>query len=128
MAARGGGLAPGWAWLHEWPTPSRSPQHDPPLSHLSHTSLTPPRCLLPLATPLLLPLTVPSIPTRYTLKKVVSGPSEYTAKGQTVKAHAFTSSARAAIEANGGTCVILPKTAPDPDSAVQKKKAEKASA
>jgi len=65
---------------------------------------------------------------KYTLKKVVSGPSEYTAKGQTVKAHAFTSSARAAIEANGGTCVVLPKTAPDPDSAVQKKKAEKASA
>ena len=37
---------------------------------------------------------------------------EYTAKGLTVKAHAFTASARAAIEGNGGTCVVLPKTAP----------------
>ena len=49
---------------------------------------------------------------KYKLKKVVSGPEEYTAKGQTVKAHAFTASARAAIEGNGGTCVVLPKTAP----------------
>ena len=47
---------------------------------------------------------------KYKLKKVVSGPKEYTAKGQTVKAHAFTASARAAIEGNGGTCVVLPKT------------------
>jgi len=49
---------------------------------------------------------------KYKLKKVVSGPEEYTAKGLTVKAHAFTASARSAIEANGGTCVVLPKTAP----------------
>merc|ERR1719267_371777 len=49
---------------------------------------------------------------KYALKKVVSGPEEYTAKGLTVKAHAFTASARAAIEGNGGTCVVLPKTAP----------------
>lgn len=49
---------------------------------------------------------------RYTLKKVVGGPEEYSAKGLTVKAHAFTESARAAIEGSGGTCVVLPKTAP----------------
>lgn len=49
---------------------------------------------------------------KYKLKKVVSGPEEYTAKGLTVKAHAFTASARSAIEANGGTCIVLPKTAP----------------
>jgi len=49
---------------------------------------------------------------KYTLKKVVGGPEDYTAKGLTVKAHAFTTSARAAIEGNGGTCVVLPKTAP----------------
>merc|ERR1719267_258320 len=49
---------------------------------------------------------------KYALKKIVSGPEAYTAKGLTVKAHAFTSSAREAIEASGGTCVVLPKTAP----------------
>ena len=49
---------------------------------------------------------------RYTLKKVVSGTQAYTAKGLTVKAHAFTQSAREAIEGNGGTCIVLPKTAP----------------
>jgi len=49
---------------------------------------------------------------KYTLKKVVSGPEAYTAKGLTVKAHAFTASAREAIEGTGGTCVVLPKTAP----------------
>ena len=49
---------------------------------------------------------------KYTLKKVVGGPEEYTGKGLTVKAHAFTESARAAIEGSGGTCVVLPKTAP----------------
>ncbi len=48
---------------------------------------------------------------KFTLKKVVGGAEPLTAKGLTVKAHAFTSSARAAIEANGGTCVVLPKTA-----------------
>ena len=40
------------------------------------------------------------------------GGDALTAKGLTVKAHAFTASARAAIEGNGGTCVVLPKTAP----------------
>jgi len=49
---------------------------------------------------------------KYKLKKVVSGPEEFSAKGLTIKAHAFTASARAAIEGNGGTCVVLPKTAP----------------
>ena len=49
---------------------------------------------------------------KFTLKKVVSGPEAFTAKGLTVKAHAFTASAREAIEGSGGTCVVLPKTAP----------------
>jgi len=49
---------------------------------------------------------------KFALKKVVCGPEEYTAKGLTIKAHAFTTTARAAIEGNGGTCVVLPKTAP----------------
>lgn len=49
---------------------------------------------------------------RFALKKVVGGPEAFTAKGLTVKAHAFTTSARGAIESNGGTCVVLPKTAP----------------
>ena len=43
---------------------------------------------------------------------MVSGSEALTTKGLTVKAHAFTASARAAIEGNGGTCVVLPKTAP----------------
>jgi len=47
---------------------------------------------------------------KFKLKKVVGGPEEYTAKGLTVKAHAFTATARAAIEGNGGTCVVLPRT------------------
>jgi len=49
---------------------------------------------------------------KYILKKVVGGPEDYTAKGLTVKAHAFTATAREAIEGSGGTCVVLPKTAP----------------
>jgi hypothetical protein len=54
-----------------------------------------------------------ALPTRrFKLKKVVGGGDALTAKGLTVKAHAFTASARAAIEGNGGTCVVLPKTAP----------------
>ena len=50
---------------------------------------------------------------KYKLKKVVgvSG-SDLTAENLTVKAHAFTASAKAAIEAKGGTCIVLPKTAP----------------
>merc|ERR1719387_1140005 len=49
---------------------------------------------------------------KYNLKKVVGGPSGYTAKGLTVKAHAFTATAREAIEGTGGTCVVLPRTSP----------------
>lgn len=41
--------------------------------------------------------------------KIVGG-GELTAKDLTVNAHAFTASARAAIEANGGTCVVTPRT------------------
>ena len=49
---------------------------------------------------------------KHALKKVVVGPEALTAKGLTVKAHGFSAAAKAAIEANGGTCVVLPKTAP----------------
>ena len=49
---------------------------------------------------------------KYQLKKVVGSDGDFTAKSLTVKAHAFTASAKAAIEGNGGTCVVLPKTAP----------------
>lgn len=41
-----------------------------------------------------------------------------TAKGLTVKAHAFTASAKEAIEANGGNCVVLSKTTHTPLPAV----------
>ena len=37
-------------------------------------------------------------------------PVKLTAKGLTVKAHAFTESAQQAIEANGGKCVVLSPT------------------
>ena len=42
--------------------------------------------------------------------KVVVGSQEFTAKGLTVQAHAFTSAAKAAIEANGGKCEYLSPT------------------
>ena len=38
------------------------------------------------------------------------GNGELTVKGLTVRAHAFTESAKAAIEANGGNCIILSPT------------------
>ena len=41
-------------------------------------------------------------------------PVKLTAKGLTVKAHAFTGSARAAIEGAGGKCVELSKTTQEP--------------
>lgn len=41
-----------------------------------------------------------------TIQKVV-GNGELSTKGLTVRAHAFTESARSAIEGNGGTCVVL---------------------
>jgi len=44
----------------------------------------------------------------------VLGNGELTAKGLTVEAHAFTKSARAAIEASGGKCVLLSKTTNKP--------------
>jgi large subunit ribosomal protein L15 len=44
----------------------------------------------------------------------VVGNGELKVKGLTVKAHAFTESARAAIEGNGGTCVVLSPTRPIP--------------
>ena len=40
----------------------------------------------------------------------VVGNGELTVKGLTVRAHAFTESAKAAIEANGGNCIILSPT------------------
>lgn len=43
------------------------------------------------------------------IHKVVGG-GELTVKGLTVQAHAFTQSARSAIEDNGGTCVVLSRT------------------
>jgi len=43
------------------------------------------------------------------IQKVVGG-ADLTKKSLTVKAHAFTESARAAIEGNGGTCVVLSPT------------------
>jgi len=45
--------------------------------------------------------------------KVVGG-AELTKKGLTVEAHAFTASAKAAIEANGGKCVVLSQTTHKP--------------
>jgi ribosomal protein L15 len=39
--------------------------------------------------------------------KIVVGRKEFTAKGITVQAHAFTKSAREAIEAAGGKCEVL---------------------
>jgi large subunit ribosomal protein L15 len=47
---------------------------------------------------------------KYKIHKVVVGREEFTAKGITVQAHAFTKTARAAIEAAGGTCQLLSKT------------------
>jgi large subunit ribosomal protein L15 len=44
----------------------------------------------------------------------VIGNGELTVKNLTVKAHAFTESARAAIEANGGTCILMSPTRPIP--------------
>ena len=44
---------------------------------------------------------------KYPVHKIVTGKNEFTAKDITVQAHAFTKSARAAIEAAGGKCEIL---------------------
>lgn len=42
--------------------------------------------------------------------KVIGGDIELTAKNVVVKAHKFTESARAAIEANGGSCILMSPT------------------
>lgn len=47
--------------------------------------------------------------TKIPLNKIVGG-GELTAKGLTVQMHAFTSSAREAIEGNGGNCVVISPT------------------
>ena len=57
------------------------------------------------------------------ISKVV-GTGELTVKKLTVKAHAFTESARAAIEANGGTCIVMSPTRPIPLEQAQAEKAE----
>eukprot|EP01038_Epipyxis_sp_PR26KG_P011553 gene11553-15473_t len=58
--------------------------------------------------------------------KVVGGAegTELTAKGLTVKAHAFTESARAAIEANGGKCIVLSPTRNIPIEIAEAEKAQ----
>jgi len=48
--------------------------------------------------------------TKYDLNKVVGSAEPLTTKGLTVKAHAFTDTARAAIEEQGGTCITLSPT------------------
>lgn len=47
---------------------------------------------------------------KYDIHKIVSGSEGPVPSSLTVQAHAFTSSARASIEAAGGTCVLLSKT------------------
>jgi large subunit ribosomal protein L15 len=44
---------------------------------------------------------------KYDVHKIVVGRNDFTAKDITVQAHAFTKSAREAIEAAGGKCEIL---------------------
>merc|ERR1719502_64363 len=55
------------------------------------------------------------------LKKVVGG-SELTAKNITIKAHAFTETAKSAIEGLGGKVVILSKLSKELDDTAQKEK------
>lgn len=47
---------------------------------------------------------------KYAIHKVVTGREEFTASGITVQAHAFTKSAKAAIEEKGGMCQLLKRT------------------
>ncbi len=47
---------------------------------------------------------------KYSIHKVVVGREDFTAKGVTVQAHAFSKSARDAIEGAGGKCELLSKT------------------
>lgn len=50
------------------------------------------------------------VPRKMRLFKVTGGLEYFSKKGLTVRAHAFTKSARALIEANGGTCVLMSRT------------------
>jgi len=47
---------------------------------------------------------------KYAIHKIVVGREDFTAKGVTVQAHAFTQAARDAIEGSGGKCQLLSKT------------------
>ena len=47
---------------------------------------------------------------KYGIHKVVVGLEDFTAKDIVVQAHAFTATAREAIEKNGGTCQLLKRT------------------
>eukprot|EP00586_Coscinodiscus_wailesii_P022904 CAMPEP_0172497850 /NCGR_PEP_ID=MMETSP1066-20121228/106098_1 /TAXON_ID=671091 /ORGANISM="Coscinodiscus wailesii, Strain CCMP2513" /LENGTH=189 /DNA_ID=CAMNT_0013270855 /DNA_START=228 /DNA_END=797 /DNA_ORIENTATION=+ len=47
---------------------------------------------------------------KLSIHKIVVGRDEFTAKDITVQAHAFTKTAKAAIEANGGKCQLLKRT------------------
>ena len=47
---------------------------------------------------------------KYNIHKVVVGREDFTAKGVTVQAHAFTKAAQEAIEGAGGKCELLSKT------------------
>jgi len=47
---------------------------------------------------------------KFEMHKIVVGKEDFTAKDITVQAHAFTSTARAAIEANGGKCQLIKRT------------------
>lgn len=60
------------------------------------------------------------------LYKVIGGAegSTLSVKGLTVKAHAFTESAKAAIESNGGKCIIMSPTRPMPLEDAMKEAAE----
>jgi len=51
---------------------------------------------------------------KYSINKVVGSPEPLSVKGLTVKAHAFTASAQAAIEEMGGKCVELSQTTHKP--------------
>ena len=47
---------------------------------------------------------------KFGVHKIVSGAEAFTATNIIVQAHAFTQSARTAIEANGGKCQLLKRT------------------
>jgi len=48
------------------------------------------------------------------IQKVVGGDKDLIVKNLTVKAHAFTESAKAAIEGNGGKCIVMSPSRPVP--------------